>query len=234
VPYTTPDGSPRPTVTSGPAPTFDPNATATPLPFDGKTTVPVSGKPGPTPTPAPFQPTVTAPPGVDTTTLQIPGPDNLVVTGFAAVPAEFDYATLPAQVRATNPTINFYASQKDASTLKAGLETSLKKAGYSIVTPPNLANSSTQGGLYIFAQAQGQPDLYFNLVSIASADEIARLSKTVYFSGAPDFESLVNNYRIKGYQNLLFAFSGYNLLYVLSGGNDPGAGTPPGTPTPVK
>ena len=237
VPYTTPDGSPRPTPTVGPEPTFDPNATATPLPFSGTVTVPASGNPLPTPSPAPFQATVTASPGTDPTPFLVPGSD-LVLTGFASVSVNYDYSTLSAGIRATKPTVSFYASKDTPISIMADLEAALKKAKYMptdpFVTDLSYGKAIPQGGVFINAHKEGQPDLYINLVSIASAGEVTSLSKTAYFSGAPDFESNVNAIRVKGYSYLVLIIGGENLLDTIYGGSDPRAGTPPRTPTPVE
>lgn len=236
VPYTTPDGSPRPTPTSGPEPTFDPNATATPLPFSGTVTVPAPGNIKPTPTPIPFQPTVTAPAGTVPPVLSVPGTD-LGLTGFANVPVNYDYGSLPAEIKATNPKVNFYASKDSPVTLEGSLKTALGKAGYSSTEPfaTALNNGGTipPGGVFIFATKAGQPDLYINLVSMPNADEVSRLSKTGFFSGGEDFENSANAIRVKGYSYLMLVISGNNLLQAISGGSDPGAGAPVATPTPV-
>ena len=205
------------------------------MPFDGKTPVPASNNPGATPTPVPA--TVTAPGGTDTTTLNLYGVENVDVNGLANVPVAFDYKTLPEHMLATNPQVHFYASKNDPNKVLDDLNSALGKAGYQIVTPANLVNTSgtlPPGGIYIFARKASQPDFYINLVSIASAAEVSNLSKTAYYSGGIDFENGVNNMRVKGYNNLLLVMSGNNLLQAITGGSDPGAGSPTGTPTPVK
>lgn len=236
VPYTTPDGSPRPTPTVGPEPTFDPNATATPLPFSGTVTVPASGNIAPTPTPAPSSNTSDNP--VDTTPSRLDRADNVTVIGLANVPVDYNYDTLPAEIKAAKPEVHFYASKNSPAYTEKSLYDALVKAGYTVPDPVGSAakNGGTipPGGVFIYAKKVGQPDLYINLVSIASGEEVAKLSKTAYFSGGKNFENTVNAIRVKGYPYLLMVISGDKLLETIYGGSDPGAGTPPGTPTPVK
>ncbi len=228
--------TPPPTYSLSPLPvTVDPKASPTPVPFDGKTTVQPSNNPAATPTPLPA--TVTAPNGTDTAPLNLLGVENVTVNGLANVPVAFDYKTLPGHMLATNPQVHFYASKNDPAIILNNLPVALKGAGYE-VTPPLKPSSFPAklpvGGIYIMAKKAGQPDLYLNLVSIASADEVSRLSKTAYYSGGIDFENGVNSIRVKGYNNLLLVISGNNLLQAITGGSDPGAGSPTGTPTAAK
>jgi hypothetical protein len=113
----------------------------------------------------------------------------------------------------------------------------LVAAGYKYVSADSSAATAPTWqptGLAAFYTKLGQPDLYITLADLPTSEQVKQYLANGFDNGIISYEKVTEDLRTKGFKTVVMVTSAHNLLQVMRNGQDPGAGSPGGTPTAQK